>query len=54
MKQNALREIKNISVKISIETVENLVKKSIDKNKLEKFYSKSLEEAKTELKQTRS
>ena len=33
MKENALKDIKNISVKISIETVENLIKNSIDKNK---------------------
>ncbi len=50
MKENALKDIKNISVKISMETVENLIKNSIDKNKLEKLYTKSLEQAKTSLK----
>ena len=50
MKENALKNIKNISVKISIETVENLIKNSIDKDKLEKLYTKSLEQAKTSLK----
>ena len=50
MKENALKDIKDISVKISIETVENLIKNSIDKNKLEKLYTKSLEQAKTSLK----
>ena len=50
MKENALKEIKNISVKISIEAVEYLIKNSIDKNKLEKFYTKSLEQTKTSLK----
>ena len=50
MKENALKDIKNISVKISIETVENLIKNSIDKNKLEKLYTKSLEQTKTSLK----
>ena len=50
MKENALKDIKNISVKVSIEAVEHLIKKSIDKNKLEKFYTKSLEQAKTALK----
>ena len=54
MKENALKDIKNISVKISIETVENLIKKSIDKNKLEKLYTKSLEQTKIALKQTRA
>ena len=50
MKKNALKDIKNISIKISMETVEHLIKNSIDKNKLEKFYSKSLEQVKTSLK----
>ena len=50
MKENTLKDIKNISVKISIETVENLIKNSIDKNKLEKLYTKSLEQTKTSLK----
>ena len=33
MKENALRDIKNISVKISMKTVEHLIKNSIDKKK---------------------
>ena len=54
LKENALKDIKNISVKISIEAVENLIKNSIDKNKLEKLYIKSLEQAKIALKQTKA
>ena len=54
MKENALKDIKNISVKVSMEAVEHLIKKSIDKNKLEKFYTKSLQQAKTSLKHLRS
>ena len=50
MKENALRDIKNISVKISIEAVELLIRNSVDKNKLEKLYTNSLEQAKTSLK----
>ena len=53
MKENALKDIKNISVKISVEAVEHLIKNSIDKSKLEKLYTKSLEQAKTELKHTK-
>ena len=49
MKENALRDIKNISVKIGMEAVEHLIKNSIDKNKLEKLYTNSLEQAKTSL-----
>ena len=50
MKENTLKEIKNISVKISMEAVEHLIKNSIDKNKIAKLYIKSLEQAKTSLK----
>ena len=50
MKENALRDIKNISVKISMEAVELLIKNSVDKNKLEKLYTNSLDQAKTSLK----
>ena len=50
MKENAIKDIKNISVKISMEAVEHLIKNSIDKNKLEKFYTKSLEQTKNSLK----
>ena len=54
MKENALKDIKHISVKISIETAENLIKNSIDKNKLENFYAKSLDQIKISLKQTKA
>ena len=53
MKSNALKDIKNASIKISIETVQYLIKNSIDKNKLEKLYIKSLEETKATIKQTK-
>ena len=50
MKDNALKDIKNTSIKISMEAVKHLVKNSIDKSKLEKFYSTSLEQSKVSLK----
>ena len=53
MKENALKDIKNISVKISMEAVEYLIRNSIDKNRLEKLYTNSLEQAKASLKQTK-
>ena len=53
MKENALKDIKNISIKISIESVKNLIKNSIDKKKLEKIYIRGLDEAKNALKQTK-
>ena len=54
MKENALNDIKNISVKISIESVRHLIANSIDKNKLEKIYSQSIEQAKTEIKRAKA
>ena len=53
MKENALREIKNVSIKVSVEVVENLIKNSIDKKKLENFYLQSLEETKQVLKESK-
>ena len=50
MRDNALKDIKNISVKISMEAVEYLIKNSIDKNKLEKLYINGLEQIKISLK----
>ena len=50
MKENAIKDIKNISVKISIDAVEHLIKNSIDQNKLEKIYQENLEQVKTSLK----
>ncbi len=54
IRENALRDIKNISVKISIETVEHLIKNSINKDKLEKLYTRNLEQTKTSLKQIKA
>ena len=54
MKENAIKEIRNISIKISVESVENIIKNSIDKNKLDKFYINSLEEIKKSLKETKA
>ena len=53
MKEKALKDIKNMYIKISIEATENLIKNSIDKNKLENLYNKSLEQTKIALKQTK-
>ena len=53
MKKNALKDIKDISVKISIKTVEKLIQNSIDEKKLENIYAKSLLQTKTSLKKTK-
>ena len=54
MKSQALKDIKNISVKIAIESVEKLLKNSIDKSKLDKIYLSSIEETKLALKKKSS
>jgi len=54
MKNQALKDIKNASVKIAIESVENLLKNSIDKSKLDKIYLSSIEETKLALKKKSS
>ena len=50
MKNQALKDIKNASVKISIQAVEVLLKNSLDKNKLNKIFDTSIEETKSAIK----
>ena len=50
MKNQALKDIKNASVKISIQAVEVLLKNSLDKNKLNKIFDSSISETKLALK----
>ena len=50
MKENAIKEIKNISAKIAIESVIKMINTSIDKSKLDKIFEQNLEEAKTAFK----
>ena len=50
MKNQALKDIKNASVKITINSVESLLKNSLDKNKLNKIFIASIEETKSALK----
>jgi F-type H+-transporting ATPase subunit b len=50
MKNQALKDIKNASVKISIQAVEVILKNSLDKNKLNKIFFSSIEETKSALK----
>tara|TARA_B110000196_G_C20887429_1_gene539637 strand:+ start:244 stop:741 length:498 start_codon:yes stop_codon:yes gene_type:complete len=54
MKESALKEIKDTSVKIAIESVKKVISTSIDKSKLNIIFEKNLEEAKTELKKINS
>ena len=50
MKNQALKDVKNASVKISVQAVEVLLKNSLDKNKLNKIFTSSIEETKSALK----
>ena len=54
MKEAALKEIKDNSVKIAIESVRKVISSSIDKSKLDVIFEKNLEETKTELKKINS
>ena len=54
LKNQAEKDIKNASVKIAIEAVEKLIKNSLDKSKLDKIYSASIEETKLALKKKSS
>ena len=54
LKNQALKDIKNASVKIAIDSVEKLFKNSLDKSKLDKIYSSSIEETKIALKKKSS
>jgi len=50
MKNQAFKDIKNASVKIAINSVESLLKNSLDKSKLDKIFTSSIEETKSALK----
>ena len=54
LKNQAFKDIKNASVKIAVESVEKLIKNSMDKSKLDKIYSSSIEETKLALKKKSS
>ena len=54
LKDQALKDIKNTSVKISLDSVEKLLKNSLDKSKLDKIYASSIEETKLALKKKSS
>ena len=54
LKNQALKDIKNTSVKIAIESVEKLLKNSLDKSKLDKIYMSIIEETKLALKKKSS
>ena len=54
LKNQALKDIRNASVKVAIASVEKLLKNSLDKSKLDKIYLASIEETKLALKKKSS
>ena len=50
MKEAALKEIKDVSVKIAVESVKKIISTSVDKSKLDTLFNKDLEETKVALK----
>ena len=54
MKENAIRDIKNTSIKIAVESVKKIISTSVDKSKLDNLFEQNLEETKAELKKINS
>jgi len=54
MKDAALKEIKNVSIKIAVESVKKIINTSVDKSKLDGLFDKNLEETKAALKKINS
>ena len=54
MKDTAIKEIKNASVKIAVDSVKKIITTSEDKSKLDTLFQKNLEETKEELKKFNS
>ena len=54
MKESAIKEIKDVSVKIAINSVKKIITTSVDKSKLDNLFQKNLDETKEELKKIRS
>ena len=54
MKEATLKEIKNVSIKIAVDSVKKIINTSIDKSKLDNLFEKNLEETKIELKKINS
>tara|TARA_B100002052_G_scaffold261781_1_gene255848 strand:- start:1508 stop:2005 length:498 start_codon:yes stop_codon:yes gene_type:complete len=50
MKVQAIKDIKNLSVDITIHSIKKIIKNSVDKKKLDKIYISSIEETKKILK----
>ena len=54
MKDAAIKDVKDTSIKIAIESVKKTISTSVDKSKLDILFEKNLEETKIELKKVNS
>ena len=54
MKESALKEIKDNSIRLAIDSVKKIISNSIDKSKLDNLFEKNLEESKVALKKINS
>ena len=54
MKEVALKEIKDVSIKIAVDSVKKIISTSVDKSKLDSLFDKNLQETKIALKKINS
>ena len=54
MKESALKEIKDNSIRLTVDSVKKIISNSIDKSKLDNLFEKNLEESKIALKKINS
>jgi F-type H+-transporting ATPase subunit b len=54
MKEMAIKDIKNASIKIAVDSVKKIITTSVDKSKLDTLFQKNLDETKEELKKINS
>jgi len=54
MKEAAIKEIKDYSIKIAVNSVEKIITTSVDKSKLDALFQKNLDETKEQLKKISS
>jgi F-type H+-transporting ATPase subunit b len=54
MKEAAINEIKDVSIKIAVNSVKKIINTSVDKSKLDSLFDKNLEETKSALKKINS
>ena len=54
MKEAALKEIKDVSIKIAVDSVKKIINTSVDKSKLDGLFDRNVDETKTALKKINS